>query len=134
MNVILVTGGRDYALSMTDKYYDREIHVPQFKTMKRVLGGQPANSVLIHGKAKGADSAASRIAWVYDYHEVPIEYAGWLGKAGGHARNAVMVELARGMYELGHTVNVYAFGGNRGTQNCIDAALKAGLPVKEFDR
>lgn len=81
---------------------------------------------LIHGAARGADSIAAEYAREREA-EVLAFPADWnrYGKAAGMIRNKQMLE--EGKPEL-----VLAFwdGESRGTQNMIDLATKAGVPVR----
>lgn len=80
-------------------------------------------STIIEGEARGADTLARKYAEEHGIHVAPFP-AQWdtHGKAAGPIRNAQM--LREGQPEL-----VIAFRGpnNRGTQNMIDQARKAGV-------
>lgn len=80
-------------------------------------------AVVIHGCARGADDWAS--VWARD-RGIPEERypADWLthGKGAGPIRNKQM--LTKGKPD-----QVIAFPGGRGTDNMIQQAEKAGVPV-----
>ena len=84
---------------------------------------------IIHGGARGADTLAGLYA---ERHETPCKVfpADWdkYGKAAGPIRNKQMLD--EGKPDL-----VIAFRGpnSRGTQNMIDQATKAGIPVQIVD-
>lgn len=119
MNVLLVTGGRNYS--------DEE-------KVSRTLDEYPAGSLVIQGGAGGADTIAREHARKSGKFSATIPYAGWLGGQGGPARNVVMVAIAAAMDYDEHDVEVLAFGGNRGTDHCVRTARSHGLIVREFDR
>lgn len=83
-------------------------------------------SELIHGAARGADTLAGRFA---EERGIPVKSfpADWAtyGKAAGPIRNKQMLD--EGQPEL---VVAFRYSGSRGTQNMIDQAEKAGVPVK----
>lgn len=104
---VLVCGGRDYG---------------EWKTVHARLS-ELKPSVIINGGAPGADRLASRWA---DINGVPlVEYpALWKqGRKAGPMRNAFM--LADSRAEM-----VLAFPGGNGTQDMIQKAEAAGLPVR----
>ena len=86
-------------------------------------------SVLIHGAARGADTMAERYA---EDRGIPVEAfpADWVtfGKGAGPIRNRQM--LVEGKPDL---VVAFLAPNSRGTQNMIDQATKAGVPVKVID-
>lgn len=109
-------------------------HFQDFDLMRDVLLKyfNGAGDVLIHGMARGADQLSERIVvdLFHDLGNIPaIERypADWerYGKSAGPIRNGQMLE--KGKPDL-----VIAFRGpnSRGTQNMIDQATKAGVPVK----
>lgn len=87
----------------------------------------PANVIIIHGDANGADQLADQWAVV---NWVPIEVypADWehQGKKAGILRNIDMLEL--GQPDL-----VIAFPGGVGTQHMKTIARKKGVRVWEID-
>lgn len=80
-------------------------------------------SVVIHGRARGADDLAGRWA---DEKGIPVaEYAAdWeqFGKRAGPVRNREMITKGKGEA-------LVAFPGGAGTRDMIRAAAEAGLPV-----
>lgn len=79
---------------------------------------------LIHGCARGADTAAGR--WARSEHIKVREFpADWkkFGKAAGHIRNQQM--LQEGKPDI-----VIAFPGGKGTANMIRQAQDAGIKVE----
>jgi hypothetical protein len=75
----------------------------------------------------GADAHAERIAealgWTVERHPAKWEEH---GKRAGFIRNHQMVALGADMVLAFHRDN------SRGTQHCINAAHKAGIPVTEY--
>jgi len=106
---ILVCGGRDFS----DYFYLRKVlqkHVAQIDT-------------LIHGGARGADSAAK--FWTEANGISQVEFkADWdqHGKAAGPIRNQQMIDE-------GHPDMVIAFPGGTGTADMIRRAEEAGIKV-----
>jgi hypothetical protein len=90
----------------------------------------PLDTVVITGKAKGADSEARREAHRRGmfFVDVPVEDCHWqrLGRRAGPERNVVMLDLAPDL--------VIAFQHNEssGTQGTIDEARRRGIPVEVF--
>lgn len=80
-------------------------------------------SVVIHGKAIGADLLASQWALVNNVPEMPFK-ADWsrFGLGAGPIRNKQMLD--EGKPDL-----VIAFKGGKGTENMITQATKAGVKV-----
>lgn len=84
--------------------------------------------VIVHGDCP---SGADRIArdWAHK-HGVPDEPhpADWNkhGKAAGHIRNKEMVDTNP------HGAVFFFRGPSRGTKNCFDHAVKAGIPYVAF--
>ena len=94
------------------------------------LDKKPDSITFIEGGAKGADFLTR--VWV-KYRQIETDYfsfveypADWktYGKRAGHIRNAQM--LNEGKPDL-----VIAFPGGRGTQDMVDKATHAGVPVLE---
>ncbi len=103
-------------------------HFNDYELLSSVLS-EISISVLIHGAARGADTLAGRFA---EERGIPVESfpADWnaFGKAAGPIRNGQM--LRDGQPEL---VVAFRHSSSRGTQNMIDQATKAGVPVKIID-
>lgn len=84
---------------------------------------------IISGKARGADTLAERYAdecgWVFEGY--PAEWDKY-GKSAGPIRNRQM--LIEGKPDL---VVAFKAKDSRGTQNMINQAKKAGIPVEVVD-
>lgn len=114
---ILVCGGREFD--------DLQLF---FDTMEELNLDENQPITIIAGEAKGADwlarSYAKYCGWEYEGYT-----ADWKthGKAAGPIRNSQM--LRGGKPDL-----VIAFPGGSGTQNMIQQAEKAGIPVKRVEK
>jgi len=78
---------------------------------------------IIAGGARGADTLAFQ--WALDVERpVTVVPARWRqhGKAAGHIRNQQMIDMEPDL--------VVACPGGRGTTDCINRAIKAGIPVR----
>lgn len=88
----------------------------------------PVDTVVITGKAEGADSEARREAQRRGmfFVDVPVESYHWqrLGRRAGLERNAVMLDLAPDL------VIAFQHNESRGTQSTIDKARELGIPVE----
>lgn len=121
--LVIVTGDREWG---TDKDH---------ALMLRVLKQYPAGSWLMHGNQRGADLQSRELIDVFGLPliEIRVPYIGFLGRRGGPARNKVMLQLALGVSDA-RRVRVEAFhrsiDASKGTQNMIDIAKKARLPVR----
>ena len=82
---------------------------------------------LIHGAARGADTIGSVLAKVLDWKVTP-ERAKWhiYGRPAGAIRNRVMLDKQPDVVLAFHD-NLYT--GSRGTKDCVDEAIKRGIPV-----
>jgi len=113
---ILVTGGRDYT--------DRRAVARALRHLggHYIHGARPADIVLVHGDATGADrlaaNEAERFGWRTEAH--PADWHAH-GKAAGPIRNKHMVSLGANY--------LIAFPGGEGTKNCRRLALNAHIPV-----
>lgn len=116
MTRVLVCGGRNYADSKRVSEVLSKLH------------SEEPFEVLIHGRARGADTLAR--LWAKD-NGVPEEgfSAEWkkYGRAAGAIRNTRMLKEGR-------PTLVVAFPGGKGTTNMVRQAEKAGVPVIEIDR
>ena len=113
---VLVCGGRDFDdLPLLGDALER-VHARHVITL------------LIHGGAQGADTAAHHWA---AFKRVPVRvfHADWgqFGSGAGPIRNSKM--LAEGKPEM-----VLAFPGGRGTANMVKQARSAGVSVCEVSR
>lgn len=104
-------------------------HFNDYGLLKETLDANSGITQIIHGAARGADTLAGRYG---EEIGIPVRSfpADWnqYGKRAGPIRNGEM--LKRGTPDL-----VIAFRGpnSRGTQNMINQAEKAGIPVKVVD-
>lgn len=105
---VLVCGGRNFG---------------EWRTLAATLDGLSGVTVLMQGGASGTDSMA--IKWAETRGVSVITFpANWRsGKKGGPLRNAFM--LSEGKPDL-----VVAFPGGPGTQNMVEQAERAGVPVQ----
>ena len=111
---ILITGSRDW----TD--YD---------TIHKAIGeawltyGRPYATVVVHGKAKGADYlsgvAAKRMGFTVEEH--PADWS--FGKVAGYLRNKEMVDAGADV------CLAFIKNNSKGATMCADLAGKAGIPV-----
>lgn len=103
-------------------------HWNDYKIIRRELLNFPKGTVIIHGKAKGADSIAGAIALELDF-KVEEYSAEWNvhGRAAGPIRNRKM--LYEGMPDI-----VLAFHknieGSKGTKDMVNIARSAGKTVR----
>jgi hypothetical protein len=114
--VVIVTGSRDW----TDK-----------EAIRIRLNKYPRGTIVLHGAASGADQIAERIAREMNMQPVRHPYFSDLGKAGGPARNALLVALGGAYQAHGYEVVVEAFPlpQSRGTWDCVRRADEALLSV-----
>lgn len=118
---ILITGSRDWS--------DPNVIV---QALLDVSNWQPNvwnDVVIVHGACPtGADAMAQAIANEYDF-KVEAHPADWkkYGRAAGPYRNQKMVDLGADI------VLAFKNPGSRGTQDCINRAIKAGLEVKIYE-
>lgn len=107
MNVIIVTGGREY--SHTQK-------------VNSTLDNEKPNLIVV-GDAIGADALARE--WARK-NCVPclVFYADWTkyGRAAGPKRNEDMLLFVQENFGHEHTCKLVAFPGGNGTANCIERA------------
>lgn len=94
------------------------------------LADLPPDTIVIQGRAQGADSMARSASltlelWIVD---VPVEKAHWnkYGKSAGHKRNHLMLDLSPDL------VIAFQRNGSGGTQGTIDEARERGIPVEVF--
>lgn len=99
-----------------------------YELMKEVLGVRHITTI-IHGKARGADSLAGRYSeeLSIDVIEFPAEWDKY-GRSAGHIRNGQMVTEGKP-----HLVIAFWDRSSRGTQDMINQAEKAGVPVEVVD-
>jgi hypothetical protein len=98
---------------------------------ERVIGSAvaalPLGSTVIHGAAPGADTIAARAASRVGTLNVEAYPANWAqyGRAAGPIRNKLMLELGRPDLVIAFRLD----GPSKGTDNMIQQARKAGVPV-----
>jgi hypothetical protein len=110
---ILITGSRDWAAySVIRDALQRQ--VDEFGT----------DQVVVHGAARGADELAGTAAKLLGLavEEHPAEWE-WNGRAAGPMRNQKMVDLGADV------CLAFPLLESRGTYDCIERALSAGIPV-----
>lgn len=116
---VLVTGGREYH---------------NVTKIREVLAKYPPGTVIIHGDAAGADALCKSIATEeFSFPVITVPYFKHLGKAGGPARNTLMLKVLLGLASQGYEIHVEAFHSDisksKGTKNMCQQAHKAGLEV-----
>ena len=113
---LVITGGRDH--QNKHQYIDRVLD--SWRAEYRI-------KAIVHGGAKGADFHAGKWARANAVQEVicPANWEAW-GRRAGPARNRSMLGL------FGEGVQVLAFSGGRGTENCKAEARRMLLPVAEY--
>ncbi|MHB1732993.1 MAG: DUF2493 domain-containing protein [Ferrimicrobium acidiphilum] len=110
---VIVCGGRDY----TDQ--------DAIRTHLKLLRAVSPDATIIHGAAPGADAWAGYIAGTLGFH-VEVHPADWArhGRVAGPIRNQEMLDSGADL--------VIAFPGGRGTQDMINKAESAGVPVERI--
>ena len=110
MNIVAVTGGRDF-------------HNPHL--VRQVLSEEHAKrpiEVLVHGGATGADASAGTWARNHGIYQAVFP-APWVkGPKAGPLRNVIMLKIARPRLLI-------AFPGGAGTDHCVRAAGVLGIEV-----
>lgn len=103
-------------------------HFNDFELLSEVLDGYKI-SVVIEGEARGADTLARLYSEKRGIDVLPFP-ADWNthGKAAGPIRNAQMLREGRPEF-----VVAFRASDSRGTQNMINQARKAGIPVEVID-
>lgn len=91
----------------------------------------PAGTILLHGDAVGLDQIADAAGRRRGFVVVPVPYFSDLHRAGGPARNALLVALGVTFRDAGYLAIVEAFPmpDSVGTVDCVGQAEAAGLPV-----
>lgn len=101
-------------------------HFNDYERLKRELDAHSDITQIIHGAARGADTLAGRYGEIHSIRvrDFPADWNTY-GRSAGPIRNSQM--LTEGKPDL-----VIAFRGSnsRGTQNMINQATKAGVPVE----
>ncbi len=99
---------------------------PHYAVMEERMKLIPPPVVIIEGEAKGADIMARRIAERLGYVVVRFP-ANWVryGRGAGPRRNQQMLDDGRPDLVL-----AYPMPDSVGTQDMIDRARKAGIPVE----
>lgn len=107
MTVWLVCGGRDFDDS---DWIDKELSARNV-------------TAIVHGSYRGADDLAGQWARSKGIPEIPVP-ANWhhYKKKAGPIRNGWMIKFTR-------AEAVLAFPGGSGTENMIEQATEAGIPV-----
>lgn len=106
------------------------------RAMGKALDALPVGTVVITGRAPGADTVCEQTAEGRPLVLILIPYFGWLGKAGGPARNTFMKKLLLMFRDVGYTIEVLAFHDHlelsKGTKNMVTQARKAKIRVKHY--
>ena len=110
MRTIAITGGRD-RLPTKD----------QRRAMAQLDISIPTH--LVNGGARGIDTAVAERAKKAGWIVTTIYYQSFLKDKGGHTRNAILVRSGDFLI---------TFGGNKGTANCVEQAIKWGCPVVDW--
>lgn len=121
MHYVLFTGGRDVD--------GHEAQVAMHDTMEFLSLFYGVGLRVMHGGARGVDTLAQQAA---DHFNVTSKAfpADWgRGKKAGIERNIHMGELLVDWEAQGHSVEVIAFPGGRGTAHMATFAGKLGLNV-----
>ena len=110
---LLVTGGR--------KFTDRDA------IERALLDIDVRPDVVIHGASAGTDRIAGEVAKAHNLTvwEFPAQWRRYGNSAGPRRNYQMLVE--------GRPTHVLAFPGDRGTENMIMQASKAGIPVRRVD-
>jgi predicted polyphosphate/ATP-dependent NAD kinase len=84
--------------------------------------------VVVHGGAAGLDSMAGVLARHMGM-SVEVHYAEWQkhGRSAGVIRNQEMVNRGADL------IVAYPLPGGRGTQDCIERGVKAGIPTLVYN-
>jgi len=117
---VVVCGGRDFVPS------DGDAVVLSVWLAARVP------LVLHHGDARGADRWAAGVAARVPGVTVIAHPAQWAehGRSAGPRRNAAMLTVARAAAAAwGRLPELLAYPGGRGTDDMVDKARRAGIPV-----
>jgi hypothetical protein len=111
---VLVCGGRHYGFKLEQRDHVWGV-LSEYEDIE-----------IIHGNARGVDKTSGAFAETHErpHHVYPAQWEKY-GKAAGPIRNKQMLD--EGKPDL---VIAFLAPNSRGTQNMIDQATKAGLPVK----
>ena len=88
---------------------------------------------VMHGDAKGVDAVADRIARRLDVVTKAFPADWGRGDRAGTERNEKMANMLISWAQQGHTVEVIAFRGGRGTDHMTTFSDKLGLNVTHID-
>jgi hypothetical protein len=96
----------------------------------RVLFNLPADTVLIHGAARGADSIAGRVGERLGFEVLKFP-ADWekFGRAAGPIRNQQMLDEGKPDLVIAFHPNLAA---SKGTKDMVKKARKHGIKVIEY--
>jgi hypothetical protein len=97
--------------------------------MKRFVDRLPADAVVIHGAAKGADRMAGRLAQQrgLEVVEFPADWKRY-GRAAGPVRNKQMLEVKPDLVAYAHD----DLETSKGTKNMVKQAQEAGVAVRNI--
>jgi len=139
MKRVMVTGSRVWAKCPHDPIHPDAFPCPAVMKHRRIMLAAFMEHVvplaredhveLIHGDADGADRLAARYWSLYRFGPITaFPYVKELGKAGGHARNGVMVA------HMPDLVLAFHLDNSRGTADAIRQAKAAGLTVHVYPK
>jgi len=116
---VLVCGGRDFA--------NRHRMMDVIEFLARFYGDDLR---IMHGAAKGADTLAGDVAAEFGVRckAFPADWNAH-GKKAGPIRNQQMLDYLLWCQSKGHSVQVVAFAGGRGTADMTARAEAAGITV-----
>jgi hypothetical protein len=97
--------------------------------MRRFVDQLPADAVVIHGAARGADRMAGRLAQQRELEvkEFPADWKRY-GRAAGPVRNKQMLEVKPDVVAYAHD----DLEASKGTKDMVKQALKAGVAVRNI--
>jgi hypothetical protein len=109
------------------KFTDDGAVIAVLERLAKRAGGAE-HVVVVHGGASGLDSIAGVLARHMGM-AVEVHHADWQkqGKAAGPIRNQVMVDHGADL------LVAYPLPGGRGTQDCIERGVEAGIPTLVYD-
>ena len=122
---VCFTGGRDLDNEDTEAAMD---DIVRFMSMFYGVGLR-----IMHGGATGIDAVADRAAVRYDVTRKAYPADWGRGRRAGPERNKKMAGLLVAWAQQGHSVEVIAFPGGRGTKHMADLSEKLGLNVTYID-
>lgn len=83
------------------------------------------NIEIVHGGARGVDTAADNFANAFSLSKKIFPYKSEFGKAGGHIRNKEMGDYS-------HELILIWDGESKGSKNMLETMKKLGKPIYEI--